>query len=320
MFTLFYQGQDITSSLGDGTAVTYTDHEHNKADEIQVEIADPNGLWRGAYYPDQGDVMSLSIGSLPCGTFEVDEPEPSGSRDGGDIFSISGLSIYTTGDLRTKRSKAYEKTTLKKIVNQVAGRNGLEVSGEIDEVKIDRATQNNERDLKFLGRLAKKYNHVFSIKGTKLVFAKIEDLETAPPVFWLVHGMNDDIDWSLSERMTGLYKEAKISYKDTANNKIIKHSEQAEGLKSGDILLLDNRIETKAEAKKVCKSALREKNQNRVTANFSMIGNPLFVAGINVFLFGYGKRSGKFHITTSRHVIDRSGGYITEWEGYRVFD
>lgn len=320
MFTLIYQGKDITSSLGDGTSVTYTDNEHNIADEIEVEIADPKGMWRNFYYPDQGDIMSLFIGFLPCGNFEVDEPTPSGSRDGGDIFTLTGLSIYTSGDLRTKRSKAYEKTTLDKIVKKVAARNGLEVKGTIEPIKIDRATQNNERDLKFLGRLANKYGYAFSVKGKKLAFYKITELEAAAAIFTVVSGMSDVISWSIPENLTGLCKQAEISYKDGAKNKIIKHVEPAKGVKSGDILKIDQRVESLGEAKKICKAKLAEKNKERVTASFSMVGNPLIVAGMNVNLVGYGKRSGKFHITTSRHSVSRDAGYVTEWEGYRVFN
>ncbi|NRA89379.1 MAG: hypothetical protein HRU28_18775, partial [Rhizobiales bacterium] len=148
----------------------------------------------------------------------------------------------------------------------------------------------------------------------------IEDLEKSSSIFTLIKNFNADVGCEISERLTGLYKEAKISYKDTAKNKQIEHTETAKDIKSGDSLKIDDRVENKAEAIKLCKAKLHEKNKHRVTANFSMVGNPLFVAGINVNLVGYGKRSGKFHITMSRHSIDRSGGYITEWEGYRVFD
>ena len=117
------------------TSISYTDHHHGEADEIDIEVQDKDGRWKGAWKPEPGDVMELTIydgsgGILPCGEFELDEPEASGSRDG-DVMTIRGLAAPITKKLRTENTKAFEKQTLQAIVTQVAGQNGLSLEGQM---------------------------------------------------------------------------------------------------------------------------------------------------------------------------------------------
>ena len=54
---------------------------------------------------------------------------------------------------RQKNSVGYENKTLKQIAKEIADKHGYTLVGEIADVRVDRITQNQERDLSFLTKL-----------------------------------------------------------------------------------------------------------------------------------------------------------------------
>lgn len=127
---VIYLGRDITRDLEEFLlAVTYNDKVSGEADEICIELEDPDGLWAGPWYPQKGDKVEVRIGYegsplLPCGVFELDEIELSGPPD---TLSMRGLSAGISGTMRTKRSSAHEQIPLRKIAETIAERHGLTV-------------------------------------------------------------------------------------------------------------------------------------------------------------------------------------------------
>ncbi|GHT01549.1 hypothetical protein AGMMS49525_02580 [Bacteroidia bacterium] len=61
-------------------------------------------------------------------------------------------------------------------------------------------------------------------------------------------------------------------------------------------------------------TAALKKNNDKVTGSFTVPGNVKLVAGVNIDITGVGAFSGKWHITSSQHTVDTSGGYVTSVE------
>lgn len=85
-----------------------------------------------------------------------------------------------------------------------------------------------------------------------------------------------------------------------------------------DVLEIKSRVENKQQAEAKAKSALHKTNSQECTGSMSMPGNTLIVAGNNFELTGMGTLSGINHIISSKHTIDKSGGYITTCEVKRI--
>jgi uncharacterized protein len=121
VFILIYKGVDISADIAPQLiSCTYTDKLHGEADEIEVSVVDKDGLWRGAWCPQHGDAVSLNIGWLdgiviPCGDFEIDEPSAQLSRSG-STFSFRGLAAPVSKSMRTTKSRAFDKKSLKDII------------------------------------------------------------------------------------------------------------------------------------------------------------------------------------------------------------
>lgn len=306
---LTYRGVPVGS---DGVSLTYTDFDHGKADEIEVEIEDRDHLWKSAWYPVHGDMMALMVGyqagpMMPAGMFEVDEVEAIAPPD---TVRIRGLAPPVTESLRTKNTRAFENQTLEDIVLFIAGEHGLSHQGEIAAVDFERITQNDERDLEFLKRLADEYGHVATVRGTTLVFMTIESLEARPPVAVLIR--TEMKGFAMRDRTREIYKACEVRYHDAKTKELLTHTEEAEGILTGDTLKIKTRCENQSQAERKAKVALHKANSEKLTGRVTMIGMPTLVAGNPIMVLGCGRVDGKYMIRTSRHRLTRRGGYETE--------
>lgn len=303
--------------INDIEEVSYTDKAAGSADEISIRINDQDGRWSGSWYPEKGTNIQVKIGYendlLDCGQFQSDEVTVSGPPS---MVSLHGIAAFLKKKLRTKNSAGYEKKTLKQIAQSVAQKNGLTVIGTIDDVVIDRVTQNRETDLGFLSRVAADYGYVFSVRGDKLVFTSAYDLEdriessTITPKNVSSYDFTDKgIDPVASATVrhhnpkTVKVVEAKVDAKSNAD----KYSYN--DIAGVDEKQLRVRATNQGQAKAKAKAALHKANSPQVEGSITMPGNKYMVAGNNIRLKGFGHMDGKWNITESSHTVNRSGGW-----------
>lgn len=326
-FTIKYNGKDITSDLTPYlTDVEYTDKVIGESDEISITLEDSEGLWRNEWWPSKGDKIDLDFGYddlvTDAGTFTVDEIEISGPPD---IVRIRGLASWVTTAMRTKESKAYEGQTLKDIAQSVASKHGLTLEGKIATMRIARSTQHQETDLEYLTRLANEFGYQFTIKGTKLVFWSVFELEKGTPVVEISRG--DIASYSMKDKAFDSYAEANVKYHDPKEKKLVSFNvkdvqsaggENFNDKSSADKLEIRVKAENQQQAEQIGKSQLYRKRANQIDGSISLEGNPILVAGNNFDLLDMGALSGRYHITESRHRISKSGGYETSIQIKRV--
>lgn len=338
-FQVIYGSKDITKDISKSLiSLTYNDAEEGETDDVSFEVEDTDGLWRDAWYPSKGDTIELSIGYdgvlLNCGKFVVDEIALQGAPD---TVTIRGLAAATNSPLRTKRSTAHEKQTLKQIAEKIAAKNGLSVQGEIANIQIERVTQNRESDLGFLARIAKEYGYLFSVRDKSLIFTSIYGIENGQPVLDI--DRTDLIRYRVTDKSVKTFKAATVKYREPKTNAVVtatvKAGEEfsiltttaikvatggANLTTSDDVMEIDLKAENKQQAETKAQAALHRANTDGQDGNFAVYGEPLFVAGNNFMLTGMGKLSGKWHISKSSHSISRGGGYITSLEAKRIKD
>jgi phage protein D len=319
-WSLTMNGREVTRDLSKYVlSVTYEDHEEGEADTVDVSLEDADGRFRGDWYPTKGDTLGLRIGYegaplVDCGRFEIDEITLAGVPD---VVTIRAVATGVTQPRRTREGRAYENTTLRGIAETVARRAKLQVVGTIEPIKIGRVTQIYENDLEFLRRVANEYGYAFSVKGTQLVFVKRADLAKGKSVLTLAR--KDLRPYSFRDKIMGVVAETEVSYHDPKTKRTrkakVKDTSRTTG---GDTLKLNIRAESSEQAKAKAAAASEAANREATTCEATTFGDPRLVAGINVTLADFGALSGLYHIKRSRHSLDRSGGYRTEFEGRRV--
>lgn len=297
---------------------SYSDVHHGEVDEINFTLADGSGLWRGSWGIDEGTEVTAMIGysgllgaKVSCGTYAVDEVEAVGDSSG-DTAVFKALAAFTSKELRTERSEAYDQIALKTIIDRVAGRHNLKVVGEIPDLKFERISQNKESDLAFATRLAEDWGCYFSVKGNQLVFTTRASIEGAAAVrlFNLTKG-DKSIRYSLRKSTHNLYKKAEAKYLNPKSNQVLTAKREDPRVLSGDTLKIDDRAETQAHAETQCEAQLARANDDLGTGKLTLTGDPLLVAGQVIELGAtFGRYAGRWLVTAAEHHFS-TAGYTT---------
>jgi phage protein D len=206
----------------------------------------------------------------------------------------------------------------------------LAAQGEgIKNIVIGRVTQHNETDLAFLNRIGKEYGYVFSIRGNQLIFISIFTIESNAPVAEL--DKTDLLNWSITDKTLQTYKQVNVKYHNPENKTVSEYKvsndfnpifplldKPFQSTNSNDTLNIHTKAENNQQAEEKAKVALYRANSLQQEGNISTPGNPYLCAGVNFDLTGLGKISGTFHIMSSTHRVDRSGGWTIDAEIKRV--
>lgn len=214
-----YEGTDVTDELQSMiTSSEYTDHVTGQSDELQLTLEDREGRWREGWFPSEGDRLRVQFGYLgqaliDSGEFQVDEPELSGPPS---TIAIRALAVPVTSDLRTAKSRAFEETTLRALLELLARELELELLGEVPEVPILRVAQSNVSTLAFIRNLAREYGYAFTIRPPQLVFYSLAELGATPAAFRLDE--SDLTHYSLKAATQSTYAACEVRWYDPSTN------------------------------------------------------------------------------------------------------
>lgn len=313
-----YAGGDLTWMA---EQITYTDYAHGKNDEITIQFEDIAGMWRGPWKPRKGDKVALAIiyenwpeegqtTTLKCGIFELDEIEASAPPD---VAVIKGISADVTKALKwQKRSHAWENTTLRKIGEDIAKRYDMRFFFDGDDHRFKRVDQKEESDLSFYRRLCERYGFNVKVNNETLVAFHGEKYDKRPPLLAL-HRTSKIKSFRLRDKSHEVYRACEARYYDPLKGReYIYTFVPPDAPPVGEVLKINERLESRADAEKRARSMLRLKNKNEIEGTIILAGDPRFVAGINIYLRDFGGFDGTYFLENVRHTIDRQGGYTTE--------
>ncbi|HTT75610.1 MAG TPA: contractile injection system protein, VgrG/Pvc8 family [Candidatus Binataceae bacterium] len=317
-WVLTYQSVDITSDISSMVLdIAYTDRLGAASGDLEILLEDSQKLWQGPWYPQEGDVINLTIGytgeaQLPCGSFQIDELLLNGPPD---TFHIRCLATYITPAMRTKRSCGYEGQTLTQIASTIAGKYSLAMISEADELNpvFERITQNQETDLGFLRRIATEHDYDFTIRGSTMVFYARSVLEAAQPVASIAR--DSVMRFSFKDRSYRIYETAQVAYQQPFAKALISQSANTSvSVPTTDNAKRVSRCENGQQAQLKASSMLHARNMVKRTAGLACSGSPAFAAGNVVTITGFGVSDGNYLIEQARHRLTRAAGYTTEIE------
>lgn len=326
--TIFYENKDITNDLAPYLkSFEYTDNAEDKSDEIQITLEDREMLWMGDWYPTKGAKISAEIivtendaeQRLPCGTFEIDEIESNGSPNDVKIKAVSVP--FSSGIRHDKQNKPWENIALSKIAQDIAEKASLELFFDSnDDSEFDRVDQVNQGDLAFLQSLCQRTGHSLKVTGEKIVIYDQEKYEQESAVLTLKKGRDNIKSYSFSSKNLSVYKAATVEYNDAKKGKTHKGKFKPVKSVEGPELVINERVSSDAEAQKVAKKRLRQKNKDENTSKIGLsIGDIRLVGGVNVMIEGFKMHDGKYSITQAKHIVANSG-YGTDIESRKCLE
>lgn len=310
--------QEVISDRCESLEVAF--YEHGQANDFTMKLENSDNHFSDAEIIKKGDevVFYLYFADRPrqeMGTFTVDELSNDAPPS---VLTVNGLSSDTvTKDLRTKKTKGYEGTSLFGIVKDVAKRQGLEPVIEGNDVQLTRKEQKEEHDLRFLTRLAEQYGFVFQIKAKKLNFLKRELQESKNA--YALKGLMGKRTFRYKNFKT--YKKGVVRHYDPQAKTYREVERQDAGIDNDETLKCTERVESNQEADTVVKARLKDANKDELQCDINCMGVPELIAGINVTVEGEGKVfDGKYHVEEAHHTYDKNQGYKVQLKGYKVED
>lgn len=324
-----YNGKDISADLQQYLkSVSYTDNMSGEADDLQLTLEDRQGLWQASWMPEKGATLDVSVKVIDAGTeqvvrfglFEIDEITSSGMPS---EVCIKAVSVPDNNNLRgVERTRSWEKAELKSIANDIAGGAGLELLYDAKDYNptIDRAEQSEQSDLSFLYKLCADHGLALKICNNQLVIFDEVDYEAADAVAQLLKPGNIAADgaktikylkrYSLSSKVRDVYKACHVKYQEGKDKQKIEATFTAPDKTDGKTLEVNEQVSSIADAERLAKKRLREKNSTEISGSFDIIGCPELAAAAVIQLSGFGVFDGKYILTQVRHEIG-SGGYTT---------
>jgi len=324
-FTVLYNNKNITADISKYMiSLTYNDKTEGESDEIEIEVEDVDLKWQNSWYPEKGAKLTVTIENLKCGVFEIDEINLSGPPD---VVTIRGMATGIVNTLRTKKSDAHENKTLKQIAEKVASKNNLTIQGTIPDITFGRITQNKETDLAFLKRISQEYGVLFAVRENVITFTSIYDIESRNTSFSVDKSGISRYD--IRDKADGMIKTASVKSKNPKKNEPVTANLEFEKYKSEQGYTSDNPVnqdsgvthtkaENKQQAEAKAKAIMHLSATNQQEGNLEFQGTTLAIAGNNFQVTGLGKLSGRYHIKSSSHKIDKSTGYTVSVEIKRL--
>ena len=337
-----YEGTDISEDLAPHLkSISFTDNMSGYADDLTIRLEDRNGLWESDWFPDRGATLDVSYVTLNwknladdlqimvAGLFAIDTIE--GSAPPREI-ELKATSIPESNELRgVDRTRSWEKAELKTIANDVATGAGLSLVYDSEEnPTLDRAEQTEQSDLSFLLKMCEDNGLALKITNEQVVIFSETDYEQVEPKVTIVKpGTPYEVENGMEyvHLITGyrmhaatrdIYKACHVQNSDSDTGETIEATFTDPGKQEGKTLQVKEQVKTVAEAEKLAKKRLREKNRDEWTMTVDMPGDFRMLAATTVNVQGFGKFDGKYIIVSAKHEI--SGGYTTSVELRRCLD
>nr|WP_241735095.1 contractile injection system protein, VgrG/Pvc8 family [Paenibacillus alvei] len=292
-------------------------------------MEDRAGQWIGSWAPQEGDTIEVAIETtdqlatgvvkkFKLGKFYVDELEVTGPPS---LVTIRATSHPAAAEIKqTKRTKVWEKVTLKRIAEDVARRGGLKLKYDVGfNPTYDRIDQTEQTDTAFLYQQAAREGVGIKVANGMIVLFDEATYEKKPPLLEidLYGGKVADYSFRWSSSNTR-YVACQIAYTTPKKKKTISATYRAPGApKTGPILKLNQQVDSEAEGLRIARNSLRDTNKEAGRARLTLVGDPRLMTATTIKIINAGQFSGIYIIESAAHQIS-SSAYTTSVEIRKV--
>lgn len=294
---LIYPGQVFKITTGGKTTSTVTETV-----ETTQKGADPrlvSAVLVQKNWNDTGKDVTLDFG-----TFEIDSVDMSGPPD---KVTVKSTSIPYTSKLRMeKKSRAWEKYTLKGIGQQIADESGLKLMYEAsDNPQYKRKEQVQTSDIKFLQTLCHAAGMALKVTTMTIVIYDAAEYDGKPAIKTFTKGSSDIISYKFGTKLTDTaYTSCHVSYTDPDTKETIEYTYTPDSsIGTGQVLEVNEKVSSTEEAKTLAKKRLREKNTQEYTGSLKVVGDVSLVAGVTIKVKGFQQFDRKYKVTQARHSL-----------------
>lgn len=310
---VYYKGRNISQYINtDLTAFSFTDSQ-NVADDINIELQDKERKWLKEWAPRTGDTIKAQIKAFNwnkenetlihnCGTFTIDEPEYTISPKKLNLKAISIPACSSFKD--TPKTKIWKKATISKIGQTIADNSGLILvyDSSYNPIITDKE-QTETSDFQFIQQLTQEYGLILKVYNNKIVIFSEEEYEKKPIKLTITEDML--IAGTLKTTLSDSGYDGAVLKHKKGSGELIHAEYYPKGKIKKDlkILSLNDSADNYAEALRIAKAKLREKNREQYTMSFSIPGISGLYMGDCYNFENAGDFTGKYIITNIQGSI-----------------
>jgi len=335
---LSYNGRDISRDIAPFlVSFSYTDHAGSQLDEISLELQALDDLWGGQWFPAEGDTITAAIVAydwdsarmpitpvnapsvLPCGTYQVSDITVDGPPERVSLACISAP--LTRGLRRQRKHKAWENIRLQAIAADIAAGAGMRL---LYDTAINplytRKDQQFQSDLAFLQDFCTTNGLRLKVQVDRLVIFSEAEYEQHDPAFTI-----DKLDglytgYSFRTSLAESYRSCEVSYTDAKGTTGYAATfTPPQPPSTGEVLKLNERVESQVAAVLRARTALREKNREAQTARFTVPYHPRLVGAVTGTLRHWRPRyNGTYMVDSVTHTIGGGAGSTSSVEMHKA--
>lgn len=278
----------------------------DESDSISFSLSDRDLKWSRTWQPKKGDKISPSIilenwncegekMTVVCGTFLVDDFSFSCPPFSCTINGVSAP--VNTCFKETENTKTWEAATVRLIASEIAGKYGLELVYESEDIQVAKTEQDKQADSDFLMQLCEKYGLGMKVYSSRLVIWDLKQYFEKPPVLTIFPEMVSK--WSYNSTMQGTYTGVKVSYTNPNNSQTVEVMVGTEER----LYKTSQKADNEADARRIGESILRNANRKEKTMKLTIPPKMSLYATANVRLSGFGNLDGKYFIERISHSL-----------------
>lgn len=245
---------------------------------------------------------------LECGIFEIDSLDCSGPPG---QASIKATSLPHTCTVRNdKKSHGWENIKLSAIANEIAAKNNMKCMYESSyDPYYTRREQVQISDIVFLQGLCKDAGISLKVSANYIILFDEAEYEKKDSVRTIKRGEADIASYRFGTSANDTkYAKCHVTYTNPQTNETIEYTyTPRDSDKDGQTLEINEKVNTREEARQLAMKRLRQKNKSEFSAEFSMSGDASLVAGVTVQVEDFGMFDGKYIVETATHNVTGSG-------------
>ena len=299
-------------------SLTVSDQEGVRSDTISLEFDDQLPSFAN---PRRGAKLTASIrngsGSSFKGSYVIDSVERVAAPY---RLSVKGHSADFRQGMKTNKARHWDERSVGDIVKEIAGEHGLvaRVSDAVASHVHEWIGQQDETDLHFLERVARRQGALFTIKNGNLLWLERGSGLSATGLALDVDHIGPDVlvpgSCRISETDVGRYGSVQAFYQDKKSAKrepIVVSADPA----ATAIRTLREAFSSKEEAQISARAHAREASRKLIKTSGQIIGRPGMLAGQPFAYRGVwpGLEGQVFIVETVEHRFTKGQGLVTQY-------
>lgn len=321
-FRIEADGKDITAEIkARFVSLSINDNAGFQNDRVTLELDDrepyielpEHGMtfrvWLGYEKDTEAEAGYQLMGDM--GTYVVDEVQI--ERSPARLLKVIARANDTGGTLKSVKTRSWENTTFKEMIDIIAAEHGLasNVHPDFATIPIAHEEQSAQSDQGFLTHLAQRSNAVFKVVDESLYFGPRAAVDAASGgKVTVVELAESELDtWTAMTQGRSQHKAVAVrTYDQDAATERTVEVQTTDTPVNNSVSYVEEIAPTEAEAFASAGAQAGQLEREKETFAFSCVGIPTIRAEVQVKITGLrpGVRD-QWLITTVTHTIDRTG-------------